>query len=250
MASTITRSPDGRRGLLPPILAAATTALVLGVGSIVLQRWIAQTRGAAIALVAIWFVVVLIAVAVALRRRPRERRVALAIFGIALVVTVGVGYWTGFRESEVNEDVVIATSAASGKERAAALAGSPSNAPRPSGAAPDSKAASEPALLASGDLEGADGHAGSGVAEIIERPNGERVLTLTDVSVDPGPDVDVLLSSSVVEVDDAINLGGLKGSKGNQQYEIPATANLHVYPNVVLYCNPFTVRIAVAELDV
>ena len=59
-----------------------------------------------------------------------------------------------------------------------------------------------------------------------------------------------VLSSSAEKVDDAINLGGLKGSKGNQQYEIPAAANLHTYPNVVLYCNPFTVRIAVAELDV
>ena len=40
----------------------------------------------------------------------------------------------------------------------------------------------------------------------------DRVLTLTDLDVDPGPDVDVLLSASPENIDDAVNLGGLKGS--------------------------------------
>ncbi len=35
---------------------------------------------------------------------------------------------------------------------------------------------------------------------------------------------------------------------GDQQYEIPADADLKRYGTVVLYCTPFTVRIAVADL--
>jgi hypothetical protein len=231
------------------LLVAGTTGAVLGIGSLVLQRWVAETRGAAIALVAIWFVLVLVVVAVALRRNPRDRTIAFATLALALVVTVGVGYWTGFRETEVNEDVVVATGEASGEERSAGLAGAAGDAGT-AGAEPEADEPSGPVSLATGEIEGADGHAGSGTAEVVEREDGERVLTLTDLSVDPGPDVDVLLSPSPEAIDDAINLGGLKGSSGNQQYAIPGSADLMENPNVVLYCNPFTVRIAVAELDV
>ena len=89
---------------------------------------------------------------------------------------------------------------------------------------------------------------GLGDAEVIGDGD-ERVLTLTDLDVDPGPDVDVLLSASPENIDDAVDLGGLKGSAGNQQYAIPADTDIGRYSNVVLWCNPFTVRIAVAELD-
>jgi hypothetical protein len=158
------------------------------------------------------------------------------------VVTVAVGYWTGFRETEVNEDLVMPTSEARAAERDTALAGDASDRDRPEPAGPVS--------LASGEIEGADGHAGSGGAEVVAQPGGEgRVLNLSDLDVDPGPDVDVLLSSEVDDIAGAVNLGGLKGSSGDQQYPIPDSVDLREHRNVVLYCNPFTVRIAVAELD-
>ena len=129
----------------------------------------------------------------------------------------------------------------------------PSARRRCSGGTPRSRQKPEkpqgPVSLASGSLAGADGHAGSGNAEVVDRGDGDRVLTLTDLDVDPGPDVDVLLSASPENIDDAVNLGGLKGSSGNQEYAIPADTDVGRYSNVVLWCNPFTVRIAVAELD-
>ena len=76
------------------------------------------------------------------------------------------------------------------------------------------------------------------------------MLTLTDLDVDPGPDVDVLLSASAENIDDAVNLGGLKGSNAaTRSTRSPPTPTSRRYSNVVLWCNPFTVRIAVAELD-
>jgi hypothetical protein len=232
------------------LIPAAVTGALLGVGSLVLQRWVAETRGAAIALVAIWFAVVLIGVFLVLRRRPAERRAALAVVGVALVVTVAVGYWTGFRETEVDEDVVVATAQADGEERAEGLAGSAPEEPGSDAGGGGGGGQSQAVSLARGEVVGADGHAGNGTAEVIEEPDGDRVLTLTDLSVDPGPDVDVLLSASSEDVGGAVNLGGLKGSAGDQQYAIPESTDLRKFPNVVLYCNPFTVRIAVAELDV
>ncbi|HEX6115503.1 MAG TPA: DM13 domain-containing protein [Solirubrobacterales bacterium] len=227
------------------LIGAIVTAAVLGAGSLVLQRYVAGTRGAAIAMVIAWFAIVLAGLLVALRGRPPVRAAALATFAAVLAATVAVGWWTGFRETEVDEDVAVAATEATGPEREAALRGGVAE-----GAGTDARERPTGAIsLAAGEIAGADGHAGSGHAEVIARGGDDRVLTLTDLDVDPGPDVDVLLSASPEGIEDAVNLGGLKGSRGDQQYAIPAATDVGRYSNVVLWCNPFTVRIAVAELD-
>ena len=77
----------------------------------------------------------------------------------------------------------------------------------------------------------------------------ERLLTFTEFDVDPGVDVDVFLSADPGGIDDAVELGDLKGNVGDQQYPCPARRPAR-HSNVILWCNPFTVRIAVAELGV
>ncbi|MGI8460918.1 MAG: DM13 domain-containing protein [Solirubrobacterales bacterium] len=243
------------RDLRSMLLTAVVTASVLGIGSLVLQRFVAQTRGAAIAMVVAWFLVVLVGLLIAVRSRPELRLPGLATFAAVLIGTVAIGYWTGFRDTEVNEEVAVAASEASGAERAAALRGDGGSAEGSdgggtSGGGSDADAAPKgPVSLASGTVEGADGHAGNGRAEVVETGGHERVLNLTDLSLNPGPDVDVFLSTSTEGIDDAVNLGDLKGSSGNQEYPIPAGTDLTKYSNVVIYCHPFTVRIAVAPLD-
>jgi hypothetical protein len=103
--------------------------------------------------------------------------------------------------------------------------------------------------LAAGEFVGRDGHAGSGTAEVVQAPDGARTLTFTDFDVDPGVEVEVYLTPDVGSVDDRVELGGLKGNVGDQQYEIPPGADLKRYDAVVLWCTPFTVRIATAELS-
>jgi Electron transfer DM13 len=236
----------GSGDLRSKLVAAAVTAAVLGIGMLVLQRWVAETRGAAIAMVVAWFAIVLVGLLVALRGRPELRLPALGTFVAILVGTVAIGYWTGFRDNEVDEDVAVAQVQASGAEREAALAGGGGGGDEPA-QKPDKPTG--PVELASGGFAGVDGHAGTGKATIVEEPGGERVLTFTDFDVDPGANVDVYLSASPSDVSDRIVLGDLKGNVGNQQYEIPADADLGRYPNVVLYCIPFSVRIAVAETN-
>ncbi len=238
------------RERLVPALIVAT---VLGIGLLVLQRWVAETKTAAIVLVSIWFALVGIAALVATSRRPELRAPVLGTYVAILVASVAIGYWTGFRDSEVDEDVVVATAEASGSERDAALAGDSEVAEPEDDAAKDQKPEPEkpagPVSLATGQFTGEDGHAGSGTATVVKEPSGERTLTFTDFDVDPGVEVEVWLTQDESSFDDRVELGGLKGNVGDQQYELPDDADLTRYDTVVLYCTPFTVRIAVAPLS-
>ena len=91
---------------------------------LILQRYVAETRGAAIALVAIWVALVGVAVLVVLvRRRPGPAACAGGHLAGVLAGTLAVGYWTGFRDSEVMEDVAMASARASGRSAIAALSG-------------------------------------------------------------------------------------------------------------------------------
>lgn len=240
-----------RRRLL---IAAFVTALALGVGALVLQRWVAQTFQLAVALVVAWFAIVTVAALFYSRGRPDIRAAALATIAAVGVVSAGGGYWTGVRKDEVNEQVVIASARAGGEARTTALAGMGSTGVAPgTDRAVDSRpeaVESEPrgpVELASGGLAGADGHAGQGTATVVDE-DGERTLTLTDFDVDAGPDVNIYLSETTEGIEGAIDLGDLKAERGNQVYEIPADADLTRFDNLVLYCIPFTTRIATAEL--
>ena len=276
------------------LIPAAVVATVLGIGLIVLQRWVAETKFAAIVLIGVWFVVVGIGAFLFVSRRPELRLPVLGTFAAIVVGSVAIGYWTGFRDTEVDEDVVVATAEASPAERDSALAGAspeasgqgadakpearperkddgskggsgqdeepaggaePAAEPNPPEAArepepepePEPKP-KEPVALASGKFSGEDGHDGRGIATVVREANGARTLTFTEFDVDPGAKVVVWLTQDETSFDDRVDLGTLKGNVGDQQYDIPDDADLRKYDTVVLYCTPFTVRIAVAPL--
>jgi hypothetical protein len=74
------------------------------------------------------------------------------------------------------------------------------------------------------------------------------VLTLTDFDVDNGPDLRLYLvagpARSEDEVDDYVDLGALKGNRGDQQYELPAGLDLDRYATAVVWCRAFSVLFA------
>ena len=223
------------------LISFTAVGALIGIPALILQRWVAETRFAAIVLVLAWFALVGIGLAFFVWRRRDLRLPLLGAFTLILAGTIAVGYWTGFRDMVVDEDVAMAASRATAEQRERGLSGE-----RAAEADPKPRA---PVELASGPFAGADGHAGTGTATIVESPDGERLLTFTQFDVDPGVDVDVFLTASPDSVDDRVELGGLKGNVGDQQYEVPAGTDLRRYANVILWCTPFTVRIAVAELD-
>jgi hypothetical protein len=91
-------------------------------------------------------------------------------------------------------------------------------------------------------------HPATGVATAIRLARGGRVLTLTDFEVDNGPDLRLYLvagpARSEDEVRDFVDLGALKGNRGNQQYRLPAGLDLDRYSTAVVWCRAFSVLFA------
>ncbi|HVO93488.1 MAG TPA: DM13 domain-containing protein [Terriglobales bacterium] len=99
-------------------------------------------------------------------------------------------------------------------------------------------------------------HETKGTASIYQLADGKRTLRLTQFETSNGPDVHVYLTAAEVEKgDDAIketgfiDLGSMKGNKGDQNYDIPADADLNKYKNVSIWCARFGVNFGQAALD-
>lgn len=101
-------------------------------------------------------------------------------------------------------------------------------------------------------------HPTSGRASIYQTADGKRDLRLTDFMTSNGPDVHVILAQSndekltkdFVESElNSIELGRLKANQGDQNYDLPDSADLSKYDAVVIYCERFHTIFAVANLD-
>lgn len=120
---------------------------------------------------------------------------------------------------------------------------------------PDEMAQAE--RIASGMFRDADSfHKGSGSATLYRLPDGKGALRFENLNVTNGPDLHVLLAShpdpqNKAELRDAgyQHIGKLKGNRGNQNYEIPADADLDSAGSVIIYCMPFHVIFSVAPLQ-
>jgi len=111
-----------------------------------------------------------------------------------------------------------------------------------------------PEKLVEGQFMNADDfHLGSGNAGVYELADGSRILRLEDFSVTNGPDLRVVLSvhpapENSGQLGEFIELGKLKGNKGNQNYDIPTDVDLSKIKSVVIYCKPFRVVFATANI--
>jgi hypothetical protein len=116
---------------------------------------------------------------------------------------------------------------------------------------------SDPQPLYTGLLT-AKAHPTSGRVSIYQALAGKRDLRLTDFATSNGPDVHVLLARSTDEklskglVNGELNsveLGRLKANQGDQNYDVPDSADLTRYDAVVIYCERFHVVFGIAKLD-
>lgn len=110
----------------------------------------------------------------------------------------------------------------------------------------------EPTIALSGTFKDADSfHRGSGKATLYILSDGKRVLRFEDFTVTNGPALSVYLVRSVDgNVDSGfLDIGKLKGNRGNQNYEIPADTDLSAYHSVIIWCVPFSVTFAIALLQ-
>ena len=113
----------------------------------------------------------------------------------------------------------------------------------------------QPMALASGAFVDGE-HATSGTASILQLPDGSRYVRLENFSTSDGPDVQVWLTDKAAggsdwgKYDDGAHLalGELKATDGNQNYPIPADANLSAFTSVVIWCDRFNVAFGTAPI--
>jgi hypothetical protein len=99
-------------------------------------------------------------------------------------------------------------------------------------------------------------HETTGTARVLELADGSRVLRLEGLATSDGPDLKVWLTDAPAtadagdRVDDGtwVNLGDLKGNRGDQNYDIPADADLDTLTSVSVWCDRFNVSFGVAAL--
>lgn len=114
-------------------------------------------------------------------------------------------------------------------------------------------AASETTTVAEGAFTSQE-HSTSGTALVVEHPDGTRTLRLDDLDTSNGPDLRVYLSTAQADADwkafddDFVELGKLKGNKGDQNYAIPAGVDVAKYGRAVIWCKRFSVPFGVASL--
>jgi hypothetical protein len=113
--------------------------------------------------------------------------------------------------------------------------------------------AAQGVLLSRGELEGTDAfHTASGEVLLVRSPDGEVVLRFQDYAVRNGPDLRIYLTPDPggdVHADGAVEISGIRATQGFVNYEVPADLDHDSFRAAVIYCKPFGVTFAVAELQ-
>ena len=90
-------------------------------------------------------------------------------------------------------------------------------------------------------------HKVSGEAIFLEG-EGQKFLRLENFESTNGPDLFVYLATDT-DATDFVDLGRLKGNKGNQNYEIPEGTNPEDYSHVLIWCKQFGVLFGSADIN-
>ncbi|MET9696299.1 DM13 domain-containing protein [Streptomyces sp. NPDC006529] len=175
-------------------------------------------------------------------RGTKRRRRALTWLLVPAVLVLGAGlYW--FQPWKLWQTNTV-------REALPAVAAPPA-------AAAPGRSPAEPTTLARGAFISHE-HTTTGTAKLIRLADGAHVLRLEDLDTSNGPDLRVWLTDAPVKegvagwrvFDDGryVSLGRLKGDKGDQNYEIPASVNLADYSSVTIWCDRFDVSFGAAPL--
>jgi len=170
--------------------------------------------------------------------------------GIAMVATVVVAfglYWFQPWKLVTDETAADPLAVVPAPVASAAPTASQASAAAPAG----------PRVLLQGEFVTHE-HDTSGSVRVVALPDGSRTLEIANLDTSNGPDLRVWLSDQPVKegtagwtvFDDGkwVELGKLKGNKGNQVYDIPASADLDSLRSVTIWCKRFSVSFGAAAL--
>jgi len=194
-------------------------------------------------------------------RQRRRHPVVLAVAALIVVIGLAVGAalfqpWQLFVNTTVDE----ARPGDSPTVTSSPLPGStPSTAgePAPARQEPSSQRQPTTEVLRTGNLISHQ-HQTSGKVLIVRLVDGRRVLRFEDLNTSSGPDLRVWLSAGpvvrgrggwfVFADHPHAELGRLKANRGNQNYVIPADADLDQLTSVAIWCKRFRVSFGAAAL--
>jgi hypothetical protein len=164
--------------------------------------------------------------------------------GLVVAVVVAGGYWFEpwrlFTTREVDERLPVAAPAD----------------PQTTGpTTPGASAPSGPVDLLRGRFVSHE-HGTSGRVRVVSQPDGSRLLAIEDLDTSDGPDLHVWLTDAEVSEDGwrvfddgrHVDLGELRGNKGNLVYELPGRVDLADYQSVSIWCERFSVSFGAAAL--
>ncbi|MEU8424279.1 DM13 domain-containing protein [Micromonospora sp. NPDC048835] len=159
--------------------------------------------------------------------------------------------WKLFTDTYVDEAV----------PQVAANSATPTATPTAASPAPAAPAATPAAneILTAGEFVTHE-HRTTGRAEIHRLANGRHQLVIRDLDTSNGPDLRVWLTDQPVirgtagwrVFDDGewVELAKLKGNKGSQVYELPASVDPRDFRSVSIWCKRFAVSFGAADLTV
>jgi hypothetical protein len=172
-----------------------------------------------------------------IRRLARSRLfwvVGALLTAVLVYLAVGVfGVQTLFYDTEVNENFAV---------------GAPASEER------GSSQAANPGVVSAGEFH-AVAHPGTGDAVVYRLDDGSYVLRLENLDIFNGPALYVYAVAAADANDDEtieetgfLNLGPLKGNKGNQTYKLPAEFDPNKHRSIAIWCQRFSVNFATAPL--
>jgi hypothetical protein len=111
----------------------------------------------------------------------------------------------------------------------------------------------DPVELATGSFTSLD-HGTSGTVRVLQLADGSRIVRFEGLETDNGPDLFVYLTTNPAGGpegafdDDVVDLGRLKGNRGDQSDELAADVDLARYASVVIWCDRFDSAFGAADL--
>jgi hypothetical protein len=127
----------------------------------------------------------------------------------------------------------------------------------PAATAASTPATAGPVVVAGGDFVTHE-HDTSGSARVVRAADGSHRLELVGLDTSNGPDLRVWLTDQPVReglagwrvFDDGewVELGRLKGNRGDQAYPLPAGVDPAAYASVAIWCKRFAVSFGAAPL--
>lgn len=94
----------------------------------------------------------------------------------------------------------------------------------------------------------ASAHSVMGQAYVFKDSNGKSYLRFQDFETVNGPNLHIYLATDT-SAEDYVDLGDIRATKGNVNYELPDDLDFEKYDTVLVWCVPFRVLFSYAELN-